>query len=180
LTRVPPSRVTFDHQQIMVAVKRLANELEGRCADQDEWLVVCVMNGGMMFAAALLQELPIKAKQDFVRVSRYRDQVRGGSLEWIVPLASDVAGRNVLVIDDIFDEGDTLAAIVEDFRRRGAVRVLSVVLVEKDHDRKVDSFRPDLVGLVCPDRYVFGFGMDVGGYWRNLPEIRELLGGNAC
>lgn len=159
----------------MTAVRCLAEEIETRCDEGDEWLVVCVMHGAMMFAAALLQELPMKLRQDFIRVSRYRDQTEGGTLKWKVPLHSDPAGCNILLIDDIFDEGDTLAAVAEDLRRRGAARILSVVLVEKQHNRKVIGFRPDLVGLTCGDRFVFGFGMDVGGYWRNLPEIRELL-----
>ena len=80
-----------------------------------------------------------------------------------------------MLIDDIFDEGYTLSMITAEFLRRGAVSVVCVVLLEKNHTRKVDGYRPDFVGLTCEDEYVFGYGMDLEGYWRNLPEIRVRL-----
>lgn len=77
----------------------------------------------------------------------------------------------MLVIDDIFDEGDTLKAIVAEVRRQGAAAVYSAVLVNKRHDRKAAGLTVDFVGLEVPDRYVFGCGMDYKEYWRNLPAI---------
>ena len=82
-----------------------------------------------------------------------------------------MTGQVVLVVDDIFDEGDTLKAIVGEVRQQGAAAVYSAVLVNKRHDRKVLGLTVDFVGLEVPDRYVFGCGMDYKEYWRQLPVI---------
>ncbi len=174
MMELPDSRVVFTSNEISEAVARLAEDVTDRCRGR-EWLAVCVMHGALIFTAALMLRLPIQLKQDQVRATRYRESVTGGKLEWLVFPEADLDGRNILLIDDIFDEGHTLAEISEEFKERGASQVVSVVLLEKVHDRKVEGYRPDLVGLTCGDRYVFGYGMDMAGYWRNLPEIRELL-----
>ncbi|MDS4039831.1 MAG: phosphoribosyltransferase family protein, partial [Candidatus Competibacter sp.] len=100
-----------------------------------------------------------------------RGGTRGGEMDWIAPPRPEVAGQVVLVVDDIFDEGDTLEAILAEVRRRGATAVYSAVLVDKRHDRKVSGLTVDFVGLEVPDRYVFGCGMDYKEYWRQLPAI---------
>ena len=80
----------------------------------------------------------------------------------------------ISALDDIFDEGETLAALADYCLDKGAEEVVSAVLLEKQHDRKATDYVPDVIGLTCDDRYVFGFGMDCEGLWRNLPEIRAL------
>ncbi len=80
----------------------------------------------------------------------------------------------MLVVDDIYDEGDTLKAILDEVRREGAAEVYSAVLVNKQHDRKVAGLTVDFVGLDVPDRYVFGCGMDYQEYWRQLPAIYAI------
>jgi len=75
------------------------------------------------------------------------------------------------VVDDIFDEGDTLKAILDELRQQDVAEIYSAVLVNKRHDRKVADLTVDFVGLEVPDRYVFGCGMDYKEYWRNLPAI---------
>ncbi|MFZ1861483.1 MAG: phosphoribosyltransferase family protein, partial [Candidatus Competibacter sp.] len=92
-------------------------------------------------------------------------------IKWLAGPRPEVAGQVVLVVDDIFDEGDTLKAILAEIRRREAKAVYSAVLVDKRHDRKVAGLTVDFVGLEVPDRYVFGCGMDYHDYWRNLPAI---------
>ena len=87
------------------------------------------------------------------------------------PDVSPNQGSVVLVVDDIFDEGDTLKAILDQVRRQGAAAVYSAVLVNKRHERKVPGLTVDFVGLDVPDRYVFGCGMDYKEYWRQLPAI---------
>ncbi|MCB1694056.1 MAG: hypoxanthine-guanine phosphoribosyltransferase, partial [Pseudomonadales bacterium] len=99
----------------------------------------------------------------------------GSALAWHARPEAGFAGRNVLLIDDIFDEGKTLAAVSGYFTAQGAHRVVTAVLLDKAHARKVEGFTPDVVGLSCPDEYVFGFGMDYEGKLRNLAEIRSLV-----
>lgn len=169
----PPSFTLFDLTRIEGAVDELAAGINERCGD-DEWIVMCVMNGGLMFTAEIMKRIAFPSRLDAVRVSRYHESTRGDDLVWHTRPASPLAAARVLLLDDIFDEGHTLAALTDYFEGQGVDDLFSAVLVEKEHDRKVRDYRPDLVGLTCPDAYVFGFGMDYRGLYRSLPEIRQL------
>ena len=105
-----------------------------------------------------------------VHATRYRNRTSGGALTWKRRHETPLAGRSVLVVDDILDEGYTLQDIVAQCRQDGARRVVSAVLSEKIHDRGC-GFHADVVGLKLPDRYVFGYGMDFKGFLRNAPGI---------
>jgi hypoxanthine phosphoribosyltransferase len=102
-------------------------------------------------------------------VSRYAGQTRGGELNWIAESSIGVQERHVLIVDDINDEGITLAAIVEHCKAQNPLSVKTAVLVDKHHNRKQGM--ADYQGLSVEDRYVFGYGMDYKGYWRNAPGI---------
>ncbi len=173
MNRMPPSRLLYSRSEIAAVIDRLASRVNERCAGH-EWVILCVMNGGLIFCSELMQRLDILVRLDFVRISRYRETTSGGDLEWHARPQTDLEGKRVLLLDDIFDEGTTLAAIADYCREQGAAETVTAVLVEKQHDRKATDFRPDLIGLTCPDVYVFGCGMDYHGLWRNLPEIRQL------
>ena len=136
-------------------------------------LALCVMRGSVVFTGQLLPQLRFPLEFDYLDVVRYGDATRGGEISWNVTPRAVVAGRVVLVLDDILDEGRTLAAVRDRLLGSGADRVCIAVLAEKDTGR-AKPVTADFVGLRLPDRYVFGFGMDVGGAWRNLPEIYAL------
>ncbi|MDZ4099876.1 MAG: hypoxanthine-guanine phosphoribosyltransferase [Methylophilaceae bacterium] len=136
-------------------------------------LVLCVMGGGVVFTGQLLPQLNFPLEFDYVQASRYHNNTSGQHLVWKVMPSDNVKGRTVLVLDDILDEGHTLAAIREKCLTLGATRVVIAVLVEKTLD-KSKPVKADYVGLQVPDRYVFGCGMDVYGWWRNLPAIYAL------
>ena len=131
------------------------------------------MRGGVIFAGQLLLQLRFPLEVDYLEVTRYGAATRGGDIEWKVTPGTTVAGRVVLVLDDILDEGRTLAAIRDKVRAAGAKAFYSAVFAEKDTGRP-KPVAADFVGIHVPDRYVFGFGMDVRGAWRNLPEIYAL------
>jgi hypoxanthine phosphoribosyltransferase len=156
--------------QIAAAFDQLAIAISAELENRDP-LVLIVMNGAFIPAAQLLCRLNFPLQVGYLHATRYRSGTRGGNLAWIAPPRPPVANRVVLVVDDIFDEGDTLKAILTEMRRQGAAAAYSAVLVNKRHDRKVAGFNVDFVGLEVPDRYVFGCGMDYREYWRNLPAI---------
>lgn len=151
------------------AVARIAREISVALSGSFP-LVLCVMRGSVVFAGQLLPQLRFPLEFDYLDVTRYRDTTRGGELAWKVTPGPAVAGRVVLVVDDVLDEGRTLAAIREKLLAAGASRVENAVLAEKDIGR-AKPIKADYVGVRLPNRYVFGCGMDVGGVWRNLPEI---------
>ena len=154
------------------AVTRLAREISARLADSFP-LVLCVMRGAVIFTGQLLPQLRFPLELDYVEVTRYGVSTRGGEISWRVAPGPAVAGRVVLVLDDILDEGHTLAAIRDKLVALGASRVFVAVLSEKDTGR-AKPVKADFAGIVLPNRYVFGCGMDVKGAWRNLPDIYAL------
>ena len=136
-------------------------------------LVLAVMGGAVVFAGQLLTRLGFPLEFDYLHVTRYRGSTQGGEMEWRVLPGQNVVGRTVLVLDDILDEGETLAAIRDKLLHMGATRVWSAVLTNKDNGL-AKPIRADFVGLDVPNRYVFGCGMDAYGLWRNLPAIYAL------
>jgi hypoxanthine phosphoribosyltransferase len=108
---------------------------------------------------------------DYLHATRYQDNTQGSELEWHRLPALSLHEREVLILDDILDEGATLAAVVAHCRAQGAARVLTAVLVDKRHERKVPGIHADFVGLRAVDRYLYGYGMDYRGYLRNAAGI---------
>lgn len=159
-------------EDVQAVLDRLAGEI-GQALGQTFPLVLAVMGGAVVFAGQLLPRLRFPLEFDYLHVTRYRGNTEGGTVEWRVLPGQNVAGRNVLVLDDILDEGETLAAIRDKLVGMGAAQVWSAVLTDKDNGL-AKPIRADFVGLDVPDRYVFGCGMDAYGLWRNLPAIYAL------
>jgi len=157
---------------VRAVVNRLAGDISLTLGGEFP-LVLAVMGGAVVFAGQLLPKLGFPLEFDYLHVTRYRGNTTGGGVEWRVLPGQNVVGRNVLVLDDILDEGETLAAIRDKLLGMGAARVWSAVLTDKDNglDKPI---RADFVGLRVPNRYVFGCGMDAYGLWRNLPAIYAL------
>ncbi|MEO8417154.1 MAG: hypoxanthine-guanine phosphoribosyltransferase [Methylophilaceae bacterium] len=166
------SELIHSAQAVEAAIARLARQI-GESVGNSNPVVMCVMGGAVVFSGQLLPKLDFPLAFDYVQVSRYHNQTAGQHLVWKVEPRDNVRGRTVLLLDDILDEGHTLAAIKEKCLNQGAARVVIAVLVEKELGR-AKPITADFVGLTVPDRYVFGCGMDVYGWWRNLPAIYAL------
>ena len=157
------------------ALARLGSRITDHLAGA-ECLALCVLQGGIVPCGLLLPRIDAPLQLDSMHVTRYRNTTVGGRVEWRTRPGAQVAGRRVLIIDDILDEGHSLAAAREWLLAEGASEVLIAVLVEKRHERKQPDVRADFVGLEVPDRYVFGFGMDYHGWHRNLRGIFAARG----
>src|SRR4051812_10427950 len=158
--------------EVAAAVERVAGEIQARFAEAYP-LVLAVMGGAIVFAGQVLPRLRFPLDFDYIHASRYGAATRGATIEWRVTPPKGVAGRNVLVLDDILDGGDTMAAIRERLLELDARSFSCAVLVEKKLERQ-KPIHADFIGLTIPDRFVFGCGMDAKGFWRNLPEIRAM------
>ncbi len=158
--------------EVQAAVDRVAAEIE-RALGKRYPLVLAVMGGAVVFAGQILPKLRFPLDFDYVHASRYGAATRGAGIEWRVRPPEIVKGRAVLVLDDILDHGETMAAIRNGLLELGAESVHCAVLVEKRLNTK-KPIAADFIGLQIPDRFVFGCGMDAKGYWRNLPEIRAM------
>ena len=158
-----------NEQQIAVAITQIAEKINSVLADRNP-LVLCVMNGGLVFTGQLLPQLTIALTLDSINASRYHNQTSGSTIEWINTPRTPIKGRTVLIVDDILDEGITLAAIYEHCLAHGAASIYSAVLVNKLLGHRKAIFA-DFIGLNLENRYLFGYGMDYKGYLRNAPGI---------
>jgi hypoxanthine phosphoribosyltransferase len=162
--------------EVISAIERLAAEISERLKDANP-VVICIMNGGLIFTGRLLPQLLFPLQVDYVHATRYGHEINGANLNWTVRPQFDLKGRTVLLLDDILDEGVTLAAIAGYCRQQGAADVLMAALVEKLHLRKVTpGMRADFSGIEVGDRFLFGYGLDYKGYWRNAPGIYAVKG----
>ncbi len=154
------------------AVQRIAADVT-RVLAGDNPLVLCVMGGAVVFAGQLLPLLKFPLDFDYLHLTRYGDATSGGRIEWKIFPEKAVVQRIVLVVDDILDEGHSMVAIRARVLAAGAKRFYCAVFADKDIG-KPKLITANFVGVKLPNRYVFGFGMDVKGAWRNLPEIYAL------
>ncbi|MBX3693250.1 hypoxanthine-guanine phosphoribosyltransferase [Dokdonella sp.] len=165
--------LVHDEATLRAAIARVGAEITRVLAGQPA-VFLTVMQGALPFAGELATRIDAPLEFDYVHATRFRGGTEGGQLEWLRHPGVPLAGRTVLLVDDILDEGHTLKAIRDHVLAVGAARVLLAVLCEKHHGRTVPGLRSDFCGVVVPDRYVFGYGMDFHEQGRNLPAIYAL------
>lgn len=163
------AELLYSEAEVQAALHRVASKINETLSEQHP-LVLSVMGGAVVFTGQLLPLLDFPLEFDYVHVSRYGDAKQGGEVHWKVATRENVRGKVVLVVDDILDEGETIAAIKQRVLELGAAGFYSAVFADKSNglDKPV---RADFVGMELPNRFVFGYGMDIHGAWRNLPAI---------
>ncbi len=166
-----------DEASVQAALERLAAEISQRLGHCNP-LLLSVMSGAVVFSGQLLTRLHFPLDFDYLHVTRYGDRTVGGGLQWKVFPQTPMTGRVVLVLDDVFDEGHTMAAIRQRVMEAGAAQFFCAVFADKKIGR-TKPLQADFVGMELPDRYIFGYGLDVKGAWRNLPAIYALKPGQA-
>lgn len=168
------AELLYSAEQVQTSLHRVAQQINDALADTHP-LVLSVMGGAVVFSGQLLPLLNFPLDFDYVHVSRYGDARQGGAMHWKVEPRENVRGRVVLVLDDILDEGHTLQALRQRVMDLGASKFYSAVFADKLHGR-AKPIHADFVGMGLPNRFVFGYGMDIEGAWRNLPAIYALTG----
>ncbi len=152
----------------------LAGEISRDYHGQD-LLLVCILRGGIVFLTDLMRKLTVPHTLDFMVVSSYMVGARqsSGQARISLDLKTDIFDRNVLLIEDIVDSGYTIQAVLDVLRVRKPKSLNVCVLLDKVERREVDvpiHYR----GCVIPDKYVFGYGLDVDEFYRNLPFVGAL------
>ncbi|PKD41491.1 hypoxanthine-guanine phosphoribosyltransferase [Methylomonas sp. Kb3] len=163
-------------EEVEAALDSMAAAITDKLQDSNP-LVLCVINGGIIATGKLLPRLDFPLNLDSVHASRYRNATSGSDIHWLFKPTTPLAGRTVLVVDDILDEGHTLQAIVEYCREEGASTVYTAALFDKDL-QVTKPIEPDFIGLKVANHYLFGYGMDYKGYLRNAPGVfacKEVL-----
>lgn len=170
-------RVLFDEQAIAGRIEALAQEIAAQTPKN--LLVVAILKGSFVFAADLVRAMHrvgLAPQIEFMHLSSYlRGTVSTGRVTVLRDIDSPVAGRDVLILDDILESGRTLAFAKDLLKARGADRVMIAVMLEKPGKRAV-SVQADFIGFRCPDVFVVGYGMDVGHAFRQLPFVAAVDG----
>ena len=164
-------KILVPEEEIREIVSRLANKINEDYKEK-KLIVVCVLKGSVMFTVDLIKELNIPNELEFVRASSYGNSTESsGKINLILDFdRPDVSECDLLIIEDIVDSGNTLAYLVDHFKRKGARSVKTCTLLDKPSRRKVD-FNPDYTGKIIPDEFVFGYGLDLFEKYRDLPYV---------
>lgn len=166
----------YTESEVEKAIDNMARQISFDLEDANP-IVFSVMNGGLVLTGQLATKLGFPLEISYLHATRYRGETRGSTLDWISFPVPEIKDRTILIVDDIYDEGATLGAIVDFCKEKQAADIKVAVLLDKHHDRKArPDIVPDYIGLTCQDRYVFGYGMDYKGYWRNAPGIYAVKG----
>lgn len=166
------SSVVYSAEDVTNAVDAVARQINLQFVDKPI-ILMCVMTGGLYFAGQLLSRLTMPIELDYVQANRYHDKTRGGELVWSKQPSLTLTHKHVLLVDDILDEGVTLAAVYQQCLDLGAASVAMAVLADKANQQP-KPIAANFIALTVPNQFVFGCGMDAHGWWRNLAEIRAL------
>ena len=162
----------IDPRSLQRRISELANEITTDYQNQ-EFLLVCILRGGVVFLTDLMRQIAIPHLIDFMAVSSYTDgrTKSEGRVRITMDLLTDIEHINVLLVEDIVDTGHTLKQVLELLNSRSPKSLRVCTLLDKHERREVD-INIDYIGFQIPDKFVIGYGLDdENGYWRNLPYI---------
>ena len=163
----------YSEEEIKQRVAEMGEELYDRFADKNP-LFVGVLNGCFMFMADLVRASQMKSQLEFIAVSSYKNGTKSSGVVQITrDLQCDITGRNLIVVEDILDSGNTLAYLKDYLINRGAASVNIVTLLDKP-SRRQKAIYADIVGFEVPDEFVVGYGLDYAQRYRNVPYIGVL------
>lgn len=168
--------VLFSEEDIARRTTELAEAVA--LSDLKNILVISILKGSFVFAADLIRAFHragLAPEVEFISVSSYGAGTQAGELKLLRDVESDVAGRDIILIDDILESGNTLRFTRDLMLERGANRVSIIALLDKRMRRKA-QIDADFVGFECPDKFVVGYGMDVGHAFRELPFVGIVTG----
>ena len=157
------------HQRVREIGQQLTEEYQGKSP-----ILLCIMKGSLVFTADLMREINLPCTLESITLSSYRaNATRPGDLALTEPFEVDVAGRDVIVIEDILDTGRTLSYVMKLLKAENPASLKLVVLLDKPSRREVD-YKADYVGLEIPDEFVVGYGLDFDERYRTLPYVGIL------
>lgn len=165
--------IYIQDREIQQAIQTIANEMNVIYADKKP-IFISVLNGAFMFTADLLKKIEVPCELSFIKLSSYSGTTSTGTIKEIVGLQEVIVGRDVIVIEDIIDTGLTMQKIISQLELKKPASIRIATLLLKPDSVKV-PINPDFVCFSIPDKFVVGYGLDLNGIGRNLPDIYQLL-----
>jgi hypoxanthine phosphoribosyltransferase len=167
-------KVLISETELKERIANLAAEMNAIYTDDDLPMLICILKGAFMFLADLTRHLTFRHELDFMEIPSYgRGTTSTGAVRILLDLATDVQGRNVVIVEDIVDTGNTLTYILRNFAARKPKSVRVATLLSKPSRRQIEV-PVDFIGFAVPDEFVIGYGLDFAEQYRNLPFIGVL------
>jgi hypoxanthine phosphoribosyltransferase len=165
------AEILIDEQTIQNRIKELAEEINRDYTGKD-LLLICILRGGIVFMVDLMRHITVPLQVDFMAVSSYGAGARqsGGSVRLSLDLKTDIRGKDVLLVEDIVDSGNTIAYVLEFLQTRQPRSLKVCTLLDKE-DRRETPVAIHYRGFSIPNKFVFGYGLDLDDYYRNLPFL---------
>ena len=165
-------RVLISKEQIDKRVKELAKQLD-KDYEGKKPLFICILKGSIMFFTDLIRALSIDCSMDFMSLSSYRNETTSGEVKMIKDLDDPIVGKDVIIVEDIIDSGNTLAYLKRLLYSRNPNSVKIITMLDKPERRTAD-IQPDYTGFVIEDEFVVGYGLDYAQNYRHYPDIYIL------
>ena len=166
-------KVLLSEEEIKARVQEMGDELYDAFQDKNP-MFVGVLNGCFIFMADLVRAAQLKSELEFIGVSSYKNSTKSSGVVQITrDLQRDISGRNIIIVEDILDSGNTLAFLKNYLMTKGAASITIATLLDKPA-RREKPIKADYVGFVVPDEFVVGYGLDYAQQYRNMPYIGVL------
>ena len=165
--------IYIQDQDIQQAIQTIANQMNVLYADKKP-IFISVLNGAFMFTADLLKKIEVPCELSFIKLSSYSGTTSTGTVKEIVGLQEEISGRDLIVIEDIIDTGITMQKIISQLELKNPASIRIATLLLKPDSVKV-PVKTDFVCFSIPDKFVVGYGLDLNGIGRNLPDIYQLI-----
>ncbi|WP_321330704.1 hypoxanthine phosphoribosyltransferase [uncultured Bacteroides sp.] len=165
--------VSIMEKDILREVKRVANEINSDLKDKNP-LFLSVLNGSFMFTADLMKHITIPCEISFVKLASYQGVSSTGAIKEVIGINEDIAGRTVVIVEDIVDTGLTMQRLIETLGTRGPKEIHIASLLVKPEKLKV-QLDIEYVAMEIPNDFIVGYGLDYDGYGRNYPDIYTVV-----
>jgi hypoxanthine phosphoribosyltransferase len=165
------SEILVDETTLQARIRDLAEQISCDYKGKD-LLLICILRGGIVFLVDLMRNITVPLQVDFMAVSSYGSGSResGGSVRLTLDLKTDIRGKDVLLVEDIVDSGNTISYVLEFLQTRQPHSLKVCTLLDKEARREA-PVTIDYRGFKIPDKFVFGYGLDLDEYYRNLPFV---------
>ena len=164
----------FDEKQLSQRVASLAEEINHDLGDTEPVVILMVLHGALLFAADLVRSLRMPTEIESVRLRSYHGTQSSGKIELVGQIPKQLAGKNILIVEDIVDSGKSIEFLLHELASVGAKKIKVACLLDKPASHLVDV-KPQYVGFSIGKNFVIGYGLDLDGRYRNLPYVAELV-----
>ncbi len=167
-------RIYIRHEEILKAADKVAGEITRDFGDaKDVPILMCVLNGAILFTSELMKRLHFDLQLVSTKYSSYVGTVSNGHVTQTMGFTTDIRGRRIIIVEDIIDSGNTIAALKQKLEENGATLVKVCTMLFKP-DAFVNDYKIDYIGINIPDKFIVGFGLDYNEIGRNLNDIYVL------